>query len=245
LRHFLPPCPVAAHPGGMPAPATGGSADSVGRPRGSCDGEPARRIRLGTRTGRGRSNCKSSPGSDSPRIGTDDRIPPWPALSCRHDVDERHHRQNTRPAFVPDTIWGAAPGQNLAVWSGAVLARKSAKLLAPCRHPFRLLTGTRAAPPRQRWADGGRGGAPIRVGPPPIPPPRTPHAAGFAWIPAAVETRIIPCRDRGIPQPVNPPLQAIAVAPPQAPWTKASKLINLNESDAQLPASAIIWRGER
>jgi hypothetical protein len=46
-------------------------------------------------------------------------------LHSRRDVDERPHRQDTRPAFVPGTVWGTAPMQNLQVQLGAVLALKS------------------------------------------------------------------------------------------------------------------------
>lgn len=53
-------------------------------------------------------------------------------------VDERHHRQDTRPAFVPSTVWGTASMQNLHVELGAVLARNSGRLLTLCRAVRRL-----------------------------------------------------------------------------------------------------------
>ena len=53
---------------------------------------------------------------------------PRSALRRRQDVDERHHRQDTRPAFVPSTVWGTASRRNRQVELGAVLALNSGRL---------------------------------------------------------------------------------------------------------------------
>ncbi len=57
---------------------------------------------------------------------------PRPPQSCSRYVDERPHRQDTRPAFVPGTVWGTASIQNLQVAIGAVLTRKSGRQSPLC-----------------------------------------------------------------------------------------------------------------
>ena len=69
---------------------------------------------------------------------------PQSALDRRQDVDERLHRQDTRPAFVPGTVWGTASKQNCQVMVGAVLALNSGKLSG--RRPPRSGERLRVAP---------------------------------------------------------------------------------------------------
>ena len=97
---------------------------SVVRPAGSSVAEPAERTPQRSRSGRGRSNCKRSPGGGNLRTEKDGPIAGRPALCRRASVDERHRWQDSRPACVPGTMWGTAPMQNLQVARGAVLARQ-------------------------------------------------------------------------------------------------------------------------
>jgi hypothetical protein len=112
--------------------ATGGHdglLDNVVQPAGSSVAEPAGHRRRRSRSDRGRSNCKRSPGGGNRRTGTDGPIAGRPVLGRRHGVDERHRRQDSRPACVPSTMWGTAPMQNLQVVRGAVLTPKSGRPL--------------------------------------------------------------------------------------------------------------------
>ena len=74
---------------------------------------------------------------------------PQSALDRRQDVDERLHRQDTRPAFVPGTVWGTASKQNCQVMVGAVLALNSGRLSGrrPPRSGERLRVAPDAAAP--------------------------------------------------------------------------------------------------
>ena len=116
--------------------ATGGHdglLDNVVPPAGSSVAEPAGHRRRRSRSDRGRSNCKRSPGGGSLRTGKDGPISARPALCHRHGVDERQRWQDSRPACVPGTVWGTAPMPNLQVARGAVLAHKSGR--PPLRRP--------------------------------------------------------------------------------------------------------------
>ena len=64
----------------------------------------------------------------------------------RRGVDKRRHRQDSRPAFVPSTVWGTASMQNCQVEFGAVLALKSGR--PPPRRPLRSSTPTATAQAR-------------------------------------------------------------------------------------------------
>ena len=79
---------------------------SVVRPAGSSVAEPAERTPQRSRSGRGRSNCKRSPGGGNLRTEKDGPIAGRPALCRRASVDERHRWQDSRPACVPGTMWG-------------------------------------------------------------------------------------------------------------------------------------------
>ena len=99
-----------------------GSADSACRPRGASGDAPVRRSRCRSRSARGHSSCTRPPGSDTARTGTDGQPLAQPARRRRLGVDGRHPWQDTRPAFVPSTVWGTASRQNCQVMVGAVLA---------------------------------------------------------------------------------------------------------------------------
>ncbi len=73
---------------------------------------------------------------------------PRPPQSRSHYVDERPHRQDTRPAFVPGTVWGTASIQNLPVEIGAVLTRKSGRHSPLCPPRTRTLSSRRHAQAR-------------------------------------------------------------------------------------------------
>ena len=99
-----------------------GSADSVCPHPGASGDAPVRRNRCHSRSARGHSSCTRPPGSDTARTGTDGQPLARPAHRRRLGVDERHPWQDTRPAFVPSTVWGTASRQNCQVMVGAVLA---------------------------------------------------------------------------------------------------------------------------
>ena len=107
-----------------------GLLDNAVRPAGSSVAEPAGNRRQRSKSDRGRSNCKRSPGGGNLRTGKDGPISARPALCRRRGVDERHRWQDSRPACVPGTVWGTAPMQNLQVARGAVLAPKLWQALA-------------------------------------------------------------------------------------------------------------------
>jgi len=101
-----------------------GSPGSAARPAGPFAAGPLWHSHRRSRADRGRSNCKRSPAGGNRRTGTDGPTAGRPALCRRHDVDECHRWQDSRPACVPGTMWGTAPMQNLQVARGAVLAPK-------------------------------------------------------------------------------------------------------------------------
>ena len=115
-----------------------GSPGSAAQPAGPSVAAPAGHSHRRSRSDRGRSNCKRSPGGGTRRTERDGPIADRPALRRRHGVDERHRWQDSRPACVPGTVWGTAPMQNLQVARGAVLAPKLWQALAApssCRPP--------------------------------------------------------------------------------------------------------------
>jgi hypothetical protein len=155
--------PIPDHPGGagqgsdgvavgMPAEGAcirrpAGSVASVGQLRAASGGGPARRNRRHSRSARDRSSCTRRPRCRTTRTRTSGRTPRRSARHRRPGVDERHPRQDTRPACVlPGTVWGAAPEQNCQVLFGAVLTLKSGRRSPACRgarcpgHPRRAVT---------------------------------------------------------------------------------------------------------
>ena len=127
-------CAPACGPSGRHAsPGHDGSSDSVCLPSGASGDAPVRHSHCRSRSARGRSGGTRPPRSNTARTGTDGQPPARPARHHRRSVDERRPRQDTRPAFVPVTVWGTASRQNCQVEFGAVLALKSGRLPAACR----------------------------------------------------------------------------------------------------------------
>ena len=110
---------------------------------------------------------------------------PRSALRRRQDVDERHHRQDTRPAFVPGTVWGTASMRNCQVELGAVLALNSGRL-----------SGRR--PPRS--------GDRLRPNQPPghLRHPRSPQAGRFVHLPRKASGKGSTPSLRGFTPPATP-----------------------------------------
>ncbi len=127
-------CALAGGPSGRHAsPGHDGSSDSARLPSAASGDAPVRRSRRNSRSARGRSGGTRPLRYCTSCKGTDDQTPARSAHRRRRGVDERHRRQDTRPAFVPVTMWGTASRQNWQVEFGAVLALKSGRLPAACR----------------------------------------------------------------------------------------------------------------
>jgi hypothetical protein len=170
--------PPASAPSGRHASADrANSPGNAGRPHGHFGVVPARHSRRNSTSARGRSCCKRPLRSGTSCTGTDGRTPARSAHRRRRGVDERHHWQDTRPAFVPVTVWGTASGQNCQVMVGAVLALNSGRVPAACRgarclgYPTKTVSaadpqqGSNAAAPRcHRRRHPGVGAAPDRAG---------------------------------------------------------------------------------
>jgi hypothetical protein len=156
---FLFFCAPAGGPSGRHASfCHQGSADSV-RPRPEAPGDaPVRRNRCRSRSGRGRSGCKRPLRYRTSCKGTDGQTPARPVRRRRRGVDERLPWQDTRPAFVPVTVWGTAPGQNFQVIVGAVLssilagfrqlAEAPGASAIPRGNPTRIVSGPDLVPMR-------------------------------------------------------------------------------------------------
>jgi hypothetical protein len=145
-RNFGPASPDTGPSGRHASAAPAGFADSVGPLRAASGGVPVRRNRHRSRSARGHSSCTRRPRSRTKRIRTDGQTPGRFARHRRRGIDERRPPQDTRPACVlSGTVWGAAPGQNGQVQSGAVLTLNSGRRPPGCR-------GTRCPgyPPRQQ-----------------------------------------------------------------------------------------------
>ena len=132
--------PASGSSGRHASPDRVNSPGSAGRPHGHFDVVPARHSRRNSSSARGHSRCKRPLRSGTSCTGTDGQTPARSAHRRRRGVDERLHWQDTRPAFVPVTVWGAASRQNCQVELGAVLALNSGRLPIDCR----------AARPRRR-----------------------------------------------------------------------------------------------
>jgi hypothetical protein len=145
MRHFLLPRPPAARPGQRACGGHDGLPGSAARPAGRFAAGPLWHNGRCSRPGRGRSNCKRSPAGGNRRTGTDGMMAARPAPRRGHSMDERHPWQDSRPACVPGTMWGTAPGQNLQVVLGAVLSPELCQGLAA---PSSRLSGT--IPARER-----------------------------------------------------------------------------------------------
>jgi len=110
---FLSAAPASA-PSGRHAPAARDHcADTVPRPGATSPAAPVRHSRPGSRSARGHSTCRRRPASGTCDTETGALTPRQPRPRRRRDVDERPHRQDTRPAFVPGTVCGTAPIPNL------------------------------------------------------------------------------------------------------------------------------------
>jgi hypothetical protein len=122
-----------------------GCSRSAGRRLGSFGGVPAWHSPGCSRSAPGRNSCRCSPDYGNRHTGTDGQRAARPVRPRRRGVDERHHWQDTRSAFVPGTVWGTAPMQNRQVERGAVLTPNPDRLLprrlrprcSSLRHPRR------------------------------------------------------------------------------------------------------------
>ena len=133
-QNFEPASPDTGPSGRHASAAPAGFADSVGPLRAASGGGPVRRNRHRSRFARGHNRCTRRPRSRTTHIRTDGQTPARSARHRRRGVDERRSRQDTRPACVlSGTVWGAAPGQNGQVQSGAVLTLKSGRRPPGCR----------------------------------------------------------------------------------------------------------------
>ena len=152
-------CALAAGPSGRHAsPGHDGSADIVCLPSGASGDAPVRRSRGRSRPARGRSGCKRPLRYRTSCKGTDGQTPARPVRRRRRGVDERLPWQDTRPAFVPVTVWGTAPGQNFQVIVGAVLssilagfrqlAEAPGASAIPRGNPTRIVSGPDLVPMR-------------------------------------------------------------------------------------------------
>ena len=164
---FLSAAPASGPSAPHAVAGRGWSAGSAGRPAAASRAAPDRRSHRGSRSARGRSNCRRRPARGSRHTGTDDLIPGLPLPCRRSAVDERPDRQDTRPAFVPGTMWGTAPISNL---SGCGRRRAYPQLwqaisLPPRANPVPMLLQGGSQP------SGAAGRAPSLVGAPPLPPP--------------------------------------------------------------------------
>ena len=133
-RNFGPASPDTGPSGRHASAAPAGFADSVGPLPAGSGGVPVRRNRHRSRSVPGRSNCTRRPRSRTTRTRTNGQTPLRSARHRRRGVDEPRPRRDTRPACVlSGTVWGAAPGQNRHVQSGAVLTLKSGRRPPGCR----------------------------------------------------------------------------------------------------------------
>ena len=133
-RNSGPASPDTGPSGRHASAAPAGFADSVGPLRAASGGGPVRRNRHRSRSARDRSSCTRRPRSRNTRTRTDGQTPGRSARHRRRGVDERRPPQDTRPACVlSGTVWGAAPGQNGQVQSGAVLTLNSGRRPPGCR----------------------------------------------------------------------------------------------------------------
>ena len=132
---------VARHGGGV-LPDYSGSAVRRTGPRGA--GRAGRSLRH-SKSGHGRSSCRSAPGRDSSRKGTTALISRRFGRNRVRHMDDRRDCRDTVPAWVPSTVWGTAPMRNRQVKIGAVLAPQEKQVL-----PANAVAS--ACGPRQRTA---------------------------------------------------------------------------------------------
>ena len=125
-----------ARSGGPGCAAPGGSPDSAGRRHAGCTAWPVWRSRRRSRSGRGRKSCKSAPRTGTPRTKTAGRARPRRLRHLRphrSSVDDRSDWRNTRPAFVPSTVWGTASSVTAKFRSAPCLPLNRGKLLPRLR----------------------------------------------------------------------------------------------------------------
>jgi hypothetical protein len=92
---------------------------------------PDRRSLRHSKSGRGRSSCRSPPACDSLRRGTAAPTPPRHGMA-EHQVDLRHGCRDIGPACVPSTVWGHGVEPNRQVQiSASCLPLKSGKSYPP------------------------------------------------------------------------------------------------------------------
>ena len=141
-----------------------------------------------SKSGRGRSSCRSTPGRDSPRTQTTELSPRRRSRIDRRPVDERHDCRDTGSACVPSTVWGTASSKTAKFNVGAVLAPSiqasiypAVRRSSPRSHQAVCRTGS----PRRRAAVTGQ--------------PSNPPRAGFTRVQAAVDNELhTPLQSKGM-----------------------------------------------
>ena len=144
-----PPGSDAPYSMGLP-PTTAGLVAPYGDPQAAM-AEHAAHNRLRSRSGHGHSSCRSALGHGIPHTRTAGLAPHRPRRIGRHRVDERHDCRDTRPAWLPGTVWGTASSIHRQVQVGAVLAPRSKQAFTrrPQRRQPKLVVTTRTASLRQ------------------------------------------------------------------------------------------------
>lgn len=123
--------PGSAAPARHASTVPGGWSDSAGQRLAGYGGGHAAHTLRRSKSGRGRSSCRSTPGRDSPRTQTAGLTPRRRARIDRRSVDERHDCRNTGSACVPSTVWGTAPSETAKFNIGAVLAPRYRQAFTP------------------------------------------------------------------------------------------------------------------
>jgi hypothetical protein len=124
---------VARHAAAVP---TGRPGSAARRFAATAAGPAAHTLRH-SKSGRGRSSCRSPSGCDSPRRGTASPMQPRHGMA-EHQVDLRHGCRDIGPACVPGTVWGTA---------SSLTAKFRSRRRA---YPSREVNLTRHLPPDQR-----------------------------------------------------------------------------------------------
>ena len=123
--------PDSAAPERHASAVPGGWSGSAGRRLAGYGGGHAARTLRRSKSGRGRSSCRSKSGRDSPRTQTAGLTRRRRARIDRRSVDERHDCRDTGSACVPSTVWGTASSETAKFNVGAVLAPRYRQAFTP------------------------------------------------------------------------------------------------------------------